>query len=99
MCTMASFSERQLGGNKVRKTSLALAMWGLIMLLGCGNESTGPAAAEDQVPQADKDVSITRMSGDVHLMLVNKWTDCFEDINGILEKVTDQESARRVQAG
>jgi hypothetical protein len=82
----------------VRNTSLALAMWGLIVLCGCGNESTGTVATEDQLPQADQDVSITRMSGDVHLMLVNKWTDCFKGINGILEKVTDQESARRVQA-
>jgi hypothetical protein len=80
---------------------------GLMSLLGCGNESTETATAPpvpptvqeqpaDQ-PAQDGQASPPPVTGDVHLMLVYQWTECFEGINDILDEVTDVESAQRMQ--
>jgi hypothetical protein len=87
--------------------SLALAIWALITLLGCANESTGTAATPPvpppvqeqpaEQPTQDGQASTLPLSGDAHLMLVYQWIECFEGINDILDEVTDVASAERMQ--
>jgi len=88
----------------IRLFYLFVVMLGMLTLSGCGAEPAEKAATpreaqleKEALTQQQSQLNDPRFAGDAHSLVVHEWIAVFDEMNDLLDTVTDSDSARLVR--